>query len=90
MIKEVTFSNIKNKPHLKLIWQYEPAIPEKVKDISEKHSIPIDEDSPLGVVQQAVGTSREKRTQQTACILNRENRIQFIISIKTTRFLKFF
>ena len=88
MITAVTFSHIENKPYLKLIWQYELAVPKKVQDISEKHSIPIDEDPPLGVVQQAVGTTREKRTQQAACILNGENRIQFIISIK--RILKFF
>jgi hypothetical protein len=57
MITAVTFSNIENKPYLKLIQQDEPAVPEKVQDISEKHSIPIDEDPPLGVMQQAVGTA---------------------------------
>ena len=63
MITEVTFNRIKNKSYLKLIRKNKPTTPEKVQDISEEHTIPIDEDPPLGVVQQAVSSTREQRTQ---------------------------
>ena len=49
--------------YLKIIWQHQLPIPEKVQDISEEDSIPVYKDPPLGVMQKVVCPSRKQCAQ---------------------------